>query len=214
MIIIGDVHGYYEPLLELLDKVPGDDICFVGDLIDRGPQSYEVVKLVMEKNYKCVMGNHEYMMVEASKSVQASQHWHNNGARPTLMSYPGEKELREHLDWMSKLPLFIEFPEKIEYRNLVVSHSSVAAVWHMKDNPNSTFKDHVLWNRWPIDNVMKIFNVFGHTPQRDRPAIYHHYACIDRGGFARREPYGKLCALQFPEMKVYEVDVPDLTTKS
>ncbi|MCT7603919.1 metallophosphoesterase [Aliarcobacter butzleri] len=60
--IIGDVHGCYKSLIALIDKLPNKEkskICFVGDLVDRGMYSYEVVKFVMENNYDCVLGNHE-----------------------------------------------------------------------------------------------------------------------------------------------------------
>ena len=48
--VIGDVHGEYEKLRSLLTKIPKDEnVCFVGDLIDRGERSAEVVDLVISK---------------------------------------------------------------------------------------------------------------------------------------------------------------------
>ena len=47
--IIGDVHGHYNELISLINKLPNkidSKICFVGDLIDRGPDSKKVVDLV------------------------------------------------------------------------------------------------------------------------------------------------------------------------
>ena len=42
--IIGDVHGHYDTLMRLVDRLPQDaELIFVGDLIDRGSQSAEVV---------------------------------------------------------------------------------------------------------------------------------------------------------------------------
>ena len=67
-IVIGDVHGHYEALsilLDLINPTQGDEIYFLGDLIDRGPQSAQVVGLVMENKYHCLMGNHEQMMLDA-----------------------------------------------------------------------------------------------------------------------------------------------------
>ena len=60
--IIGDVHGCFNTLLKLIDQFPNKEksqICFVGDVIDRGPYSCETVKLIIQNNYKMVMGNHE-----------------------------------------------------------------------------------------------------------------------------------------------------------
>ena len=64
MIIVGDVHGQMlmlEKLLESFDA--GTEVCFVGDLVDRGPRSREVVKFVRDHGHSTVLGNHEDMMV-------------------------------------------------------------------------------------------------------------------------------------------------------
>ncbi|MFY4844058.1 metallophosphoesterase, partial [Aliarcobacter butzleri] len=60
--IIGDVHGCYKSLLALIEQLPNkknSKIVFVGDLIDRGKNSCEVIELIINNNYDCVMGNHE-----------------------------------------------------------------------------------------------------------------------------------------------------------
>ena len=57
-IIIGDVHGHYQGLMVLMEKIApnsGDQVYFLGDLIDRGPQSAQVVKFVKENNYPCLL---------------------------------------------------------------------------------------------------------------------------------------------------------------
>ncbi|MFM6079523.1 MAG: metallophosphoesterase, partial [Dolichospermum sp.] len=64
-VIIGDVHGHYQGLMLLLEQIEPastDKIYFLGDLIDRGPQSAEVVKFVKENDYPCLLGNHEQML--------------------------------------------------------------------------------------------------------------------------------------------------------
>ena len=61
--VIGDVHGEYDALIKLVSKLPKDaKLIFVGDLVDRGSRSAEVVKFVRDGGHLCVMGNHEYMM--------------------------------------------------------------------------------------------------------------------------------------------------------
>ena len=65
--LIGDVHGCYKTLCALMDRLPrGADskICFVGDLIDRGEVSFDVVQLAMQRGYAAVMGNHEYRLLQ------------------------------------------------------------------------------------------------------------------------------------------------------
>lgn len=71
--VIGDVHGEYQALLTLVKKLPKDaKLIFVGDLIDRGVQSREVVKFVRKKNHQIVMGNHEVFMIHYGGKVVES----------------------------------------------------------------------------------------------------------------------------------------------
>ena len=66
IIIVGDIHGCIEELNELMHKInlqPSDALYFIGDLIDRGPDSAGVVKrcrdLSLNYNVKLILGNHE-----------------------------------------------------------------------------------------------------------------------------------------------------------
>jgi len=74
---IGDIHGCYGKLTSLLDKLPFDRerdlLVFLGDYINRGPQSREVVShlCALRKNgtnFVPLMGNHEYLLLEYQKS--------------------------------------------------------------------------------------------------------------------------------------------------
>ena len=68
--IIGDVHGCYKSLLALIEQFPNKQnskIVFVGDLIDRGINSYEVIEFVKNNNYDCVMGSHEKALLQYSE---------------------------------------------------------------------------------------------------------------------------------------------------
>ncbi len=66
--VIGDVHGEYNKLLRLIQKLPANaQVCFVGDLIDRGRDSAKVVKYVIDNQHKCTLGNHEIMMIKAGE---------------------------------------------------------------------------------------------------------------------------------------------------
>ena len=62
--IIGDVHGEYKTLMALLKKMPDYQPLFLGDMIDRGPDSKKVLDFAM-KHGKAVLGNHEHMMIDA-----------------------------------------------------------------------------------------------------------------------------------------------------
>lgn len=115
-IFIGDVHGYYDGLMTLLEAIaPGseDRVYFLGDLIDRGPQSAQVVNFVQQSSYNCLLGNHEQMLIDvlaSSKGVssQVEQAWLYSGGYATLKSYNGATIPSEHLDWMLNLPTHLD----------------------------------------------------------------------------------------------------------
>ena len=114
-LVIGDVHGHYEALHNLLEQIgPGEDdeIYFLGDLIDRGPQSAQVVEFVMENEYQCILGNHEIMLLEAFATEelnhQAFQMWLKNGGNATVMSYGHQMPPSEHIEWLRSLPFYFD----------------------------------------------------------------------------------------------------------
>ena len=71
--IISDVHGCYKTLLALIDQFPNKQnskIVFVGDLIDKGKNTHDVIEFVKNNNYDCVIGNHDEMMVLYSQYLE------------------------------------------------------------------------------------------------------------------------------------------------
>ncbi|HEY9632489.1 MAG TPA: metallophosphoesterase family protein [Coleofasciculaceae cyanobacterium] len=114
-IVIGDVHGHYDTLMTLLDAIAlnsDDSVYFLGDLIDRGPQSAQVVDFVKESGYSCLLGNHEQMLLDILGDGEiygpALQAWLYSGGHSTINSY-GDKGVRQdHLDWMRTLPTYID----------------------------------------------------------------------------------------------------------
>jgi serine/threonine protein phosphatase 1 len=112
--VIGDVHGQFKALMMLIDQIKlktDDQLFFLGDLIDRGPQSAQVVDWVMRNGHICLCGNHEQMCLEAFTMLDAPhawQGWLGNGGAKTLESYGGELIPDEHLNWMSQLPLYAD----------------------------------------------------------------------------------------------------------
>ena len=223
--VIGDVHGHYSVLMRLMDQLPQDaELVFVGDLIDRGPQSAEVVKFVRDGGYQCVMGNHEELMdafggsfvedIEQNRHINPYSDWFGNGGIATLKSYgliaieegkpvvaPDAREklpqFKSDLAWIRKLPLYLELDAvHASDRPVVVSHAPVASVWEMrnKEAMQKTFRDMALWNRREPDEDAKIFNIFGHTVTPDGADIKPHYVNVDTGCYVARSEYGRLSA--------------------
>ena len=140
--IIGDVHGCFNTLLELIKQFPNREksqICFVGDVIDRGLFSCDVVELIMQNDYKMVMGNHERRLLNnqlefLNNKVPFDRSWFfGNGGEATYRSYFGQsmKFKQRHIDFLEQRPVYLEFKE---YKNqngehLVISHSAVGEFW-------------------------------------------------------------------------------------
>jgi serine/threonine protein phosphatase 1 len=225
--IVGDVHGEYKALLNLVAKTPKESqLIFVGDLVDRGRQSAHVVRFVREHNLPCVRGNHEEMMIEYGSKfiddiendnkIEQNNLWLEHGGIETLLSYglvsmrgrelvphPFIKEFifqfKSDIEWMKKLPLYLELLYALHKSGklVVVSHSSIAPVWHLRNDPKrkKIFSENILWSRVKPSNNVNIFNVFGHTPQKYRVDIEDHYINVDTGCYIKRKKgYGLLSA--------------------
>lgn len=113
-IVIGDVHGHYDPLVTLLEAIApdsDDEIYFLGDLIDRGPDSAKVVELVRQHSYPCLRGNHEQMLLDAIGSgtiyPNLLQSWLYSGGHNTLNSYDHNIP-PEHIDWFRTMPTYLD----------------------------------------------------------------------------------------------------------
>jgi hypothetical protein len=151
--VIPDIHGRFdllEPLLERLFTVEkldltNDKLIFLGDMIDRGWQSREVVEKIRDlvashpNNIFALRGNHEQMAIDSCviKNYHVQENWLYNGGRETLTSWYGLdwqkdgncffKSLpQDTLEWFAKLPLQLEFDRfffshapvpKEDYRN-------------------------------------------------------------------------------------------------
>jgi len=234
MYIIGDVHGCYKTLCKLIEQLPNkydEDIVFVGDLIDRGPDSKSIIELIIKHNYKTVLGNHEQgFLFEIDDIIQRilnntfnpnDTEWYQNwGGEKTLDSYgffynkTGRKTLLEHIKWMKKLPLYLEYPNIIKNKTLVISHGYLGAIWKKRMyiktvNQKKRFEEYILWNREVEQVDIDIFNIFGHTPVNE-PLLTQHYANIDTGVYKKDdENLGKLTALHIPSFDIYQQELID-----
>lgn len=212
IVAIGDIHGCYLTLVALVEKIknqiPDSEIVLVGDCVDRGPRSAEVVQFVIDNEFKCVQGNHEQMMyTDLDETTKYPGTWKMNGGDKTIKSYNNDQDLlAKHAKWMTRLPVFISFPD-IKNENgdfLVISHSTIQDYWeNRKIIPG--LEDEVLWNRNYISEAkgmhQGIFNIHGHSPVPS-PQIGKFHANIDTGCVYKRAHYGVLTALAFPSMEI------------
>lgn len=203
---IGDVHGEIEKLDRLLDFVREDaglrktnyKIVFLGDLIDRGPDSRAVVERAMNAAAKgealAVKGNHEELMLHAydKRESVGIYFWAENGGDETITSYMLANGVcddwrdaidHSHIKWMKALPAMI----RDEARGLAFVHGGIDPATF----PNCT--DEVrMWTRsqkffdpgrWPERPELEgLMVVHGHTPTHDfRPHANPRRINVDTG---------------------------------
>jgi hypothetical protein len=110
-IFIGDVHGCARELAQLLERVgPGSDdaVYFVGDLVNRGPDSAGVLRLFREIRAQGVVGNHEVRLIELRRAQRSGEPGLRIGKRHAALF----REFSDD-DWslLETLPLSLEVPE-------------------------------------------------------------------------------------------------------
>ena len=216
--IIGDVHGMFDILLALLNKLPTNaKVVFAGDLIDRGSKSAEVVKFVRDNNFAGVLGNHEDTFIKFFKDFFNGMKWEEllnkwemwlflNGGIETLDSYNFMENtidnpkilnrIKSDFEWMQQLPIYLELDAKHKSDlPIVVSHSNITKVWHLKDNKEAfkKFRETALRTRDLTCKDSGILNIFGHTPVQ---TLAYEDNCInvDTGCCYNQDGFGKLTA--------------------
>lgn len=114
-IVIGDVHGHYDGLMQLLESIApdgNDQVYFLGDLIDRGPKSSQVLDFVQQSGYVSLLGNHEQMLLDAfpkgKVATPALQAWLYSGGQSTVASYDNPENLLEKLEWIRTFPVHLD----------------------------------------------------------------------------------------------------------
>jgi serine/threonine protein phosphatase 1 len=207
--IIGDVHGEYDLLLALVKKLPKNaKLIFVGDLVNRGKQSKEVVEFVRKNAYAVVKGNHEGYLIEHAKNIiQALEQkpvlnltnlWSYIGGVQMLWSYKllkrakdgscqiirnqeGIDTLKSDLEWIKNLPLCLELGEFENYHlPIVISHGSIGDYWGLKETNKEHFEIYSLSNRTPPSKFSPIFNIYGHEVVPD-VTIGENFVALDTG---------------------------------
>ncbi|UQZ89326.1 serine/threonine protein phosphatase [Deltaproteobacteria bacterium Smac51] len=204
IIAVGDIHGCYSKLKKMLGRLQwspdsGDLLIFLGDYIDRGPQSYDVVETLIELSASprviCLMGNHERMFLDFI-SGQTLPSLYANGIAATVRDYcSGDHEMSEtHLTFLRNLKLYHETEHHI------FVHAGLAP-----GRPLAEQTPHdMLWIREKFlqsDHDFGKTIVFGHTPFRE-PVVSPGRIGLDTGAVYG----GSLTAVILPEERFIYVD--------
>jgi serine/threonine protein phosphatase 1 len=179
---IGDIHGCINPLNRLLARIETfaaeGTIVFLGDYVDRGPDSRAVLDRLIAgpgPNWRwiCLQGNHEDMMVGAYAGSYERDQWLLYGGLETEMSYSAPVA-PEHLHWAAARPLM-----HTDERRLFV-HAGMVPAFPL----GMQSKRDLLWLRFSSDDVDEFWGrhlVHGHTPSELNPRTVGNRTNIDGG---------------------------------
>lgn len=208
--VIGDIAGQYKTLLALIDKMPDDEIISIGDMVDRGPRSKEVIEYFMN-NGRAILGNHEHMMIDAHSDTDYYQPgvWVMNGGDKTLNSY-GMQVPENVISWCRGLSKSIELDDGV-----LVTHAFIRPNFFLKDvvyvgqhwsDPECDRS--IIWNRAePIRHPDYKMQLAGHNSQFG----YHRWS-DDEGEFAiclDASSQKVLTGIHTPTMEVYQQEYID-----
>ncbi len=120
---IGDLQGCYQSLINLLDKIktntPDAHLIFVGDLVNRGPQSLATLRLIRAfgDRAQALLGNHDFHLLAAAHGIRKL---HRSDTLNEILDAPDREEL---LDWLRHRPL------ALLQQNHLFLHAGVLPQW-------------------------------------------------------------------------------------
>jgi protein phosphatase len=222
--IIGDVHGCHAELLQLFDRLgyrfedgvhrhpDGRRAVFLGDLVDRGPATPDVLRIVMAMvgagTALCVPGNHD---VKLLKALQGRQVKVSHGLAESLEQFEGEPpEFRQQvISFIDGLISHLVLDDG----NLVVAHAGMHE--KLQGRASGRVRSFALFGEttgetdefglpvrypWAGDYRGRAMVVYGHTPVPE-PEWLNNTICVDTGCVFG----GKLTALRYPEKELVSV---------
>ena len=188
--VVGDIHGYFNLLQQKLDQVkfnPDTDRLFsLGDMIDRGPYSREVLKWIDKPWFFAIKGNHEVMCDQWYNNIDWQKTYAKHGGQwfIDLHEYEQEYYIRA---FKQLLNIFeIETPNGL----IGLVHAEVPVTdWIVFKNNFNQYEEQSLWS-FNLSNIIKYvrdpyvtnidYVIHGHSNQH-QPTIYGNRIYIDTG---------------------------------
>lgn len=207
---IGDIHGCNRELKQLLSLIRPDPltdtIVFIGDYIDRGPDSRGVIESILDlkktfPNMVCLQGNHESMFLDFYFEGLNEELFFMNGGGMTLSSYnvsladarSGKGFPKDHLRFLTSLSLYHET------KSYIFVHAGLRpGIPTARQSPED-----LLWIREEFIDSEHDFGkivVFGHTPLRE-PLLEEKKIGIDTGLVYG----GYLTCIEIPSRKLFQI---------
>lgn len=235
--VIPDIHGCIDTLKTLMENQikpnKNDHLIFLGDYIDRGPDSKGVIDYIMEMqrnefNITALLGNHEDYCIKAYEDdikhkgflgfrpkSKIHREWDNFGGIETLESFDADspKDIpKKYIDWLKALDYYTEVDD------FIIVH---AGLNFMEDDP-FTDKHAMIWIRdfqVDSDKIPNKIIIHGHVPVNlefielsiNNPD--YKFIDLDNGIYVNdRAGYGNLVALELTEMRYVVQSLMDEVT--
>lgn len=228
--VLSDIHGNSERFNSIMKQIklqPEDTLYILGDVVDRYPDGIKLLRKIMKMdNVKMLLGNHEYMMLDALdptverdkwEQERVVRLWYRNGGDIThyYLKHNRKDVRREIFDFLRTLPINIKI--EVNGKKYLLVHGSPLENYGWIFREYKTPEKFAVWERWqPFDPVPEGYTlVFGHTPtinfQNNDPLeiFYSDKAIgIDCGcGYPKSqffgETIGRLACIRLDDMKVF-----------
>jgi serine/threonine protein phosphatase 1 len=206
VIAIGDIHGCSAALRALVAAIAptaDDTLVLLGDYVDRGPDSRDVIEAVLglEKGCRLVplLGNHELMLLDAIQSPRVLAQWLDCGGDATVDSYEGSLSNMppEHIEFLFRCKRYYEVPTHF------FVHANYAADVPLDEQPDYLLFWEHLHMHLPAPHENGKIAIVGHTAQKSREVFdLGHVICLDtycHGG-------GWLTAMELGSGTIWQAD--------
>jgi len=205
-IAIGDIHGCAHALEALLEEIhlhPDDVLVCLGDFIDQGRETRDVIDLLIHLRTRCqlvtIRGNHEEMLLAALENERAKSSWLMFGGVATLNSYRfgGDIEVipPEHIAFIRETRDYYENDDSL------FTHANYLANAPPGDWPSYILRWSLLEEPYPGPHFSGKTIYVGHTEQRDGEVLDLGYLkCIDTACYN----YGWLTAIDTQSGQIWQ----------
>jgi serine/threonine protein phosphatase 1 len=181
-IAVGDIHGCskaLQGLLEVIGPRPEDLFIFLGDYVDRGPDSKGVIDILLGLRNRCrvvtLLGNHEIMFRGALRGLDPAL-WLQIGGSQTVTSYGGKLDnvSPAHMAFLDTCVPFFETDTHL------FVHANYLFDLPLEEQPEDILFWEHLSHRIPLPHISGKHVICGHTPQPGgNIGYYQYFTCLD-----------------------------------
>lgn len=185
-LVVGDLHGRFETMTALLESAQYDPVhdvlLSVGDLIDRGPRSLEIIEFFKAPGRYVVRGNHEQMVLDHSKWSEVWNYPQNGGPATSRSLDRANKSIEWLQDQICHYPVCLDVGEDSDDQAFRLVHAEYPFDWS-ETQFRSTLEEsgarelgdgRLLWGRSDIEAIVWGRNPTVHTQRSSRRGFCGH----------------------------------------